>query len=164
MYDSCFTLFSRSPYLVVPTIIFHGGYRGFSKVLLGPAIPYHSMPCGQPTPASLTATRGLDAHKTNLVFLSLDITWTPGNTLEDMRPHLHSISRCSEIIGNLAKLELAQNSIFFDKKGQELNQMFIISHVMLLGSFLFIFVIMLHALLCLATLYFFLIIKPLLSF
>jgi hypothetical protein len=50
--------------------------------------------------------------------------------------------------------------IHFDKKGLELNQMIIFSNVMFLGSFLFIFVIVMHILLCLSALYFFPIITP----
>jgi hypothetical protein len=36
---------------MVIKIVLHGGSRGSSKVLLGSAIPYHCMPCIQPTPA-----------------------------------------------------------------------------------------------------------------
>jgi hypothetical protein len=45
--------------LVLPRAVFHGVSRGSSKVSLGPAIPYYSMPCGWPTPCQANGYQGV---------------------------------------------------------------------------------------------------------
>jgi hypothetical protein len=66
------------------------------------------------------------------------------------------LNRCNKIIAAY----FGFYPIHSDKKGQELNQIFIFLNGMLLGNFLFIFVIVTHVLICLAAPNFFPIIKP----
>jgi hypothetical protein len=60
----------------------------------------------------------------------------------------HWRTGAAKLSGILFSVYFGFYPIHFDKKGQELNHMFIFSNVMLLGNFLFIFVIVTHVLLC----------------
>jgi hypothetical protein len=50
--------------------VFHGFFRGSSKIPLGPAMPYYSMPC-EANPW------GLATHRTYSIFQSLNSLWIP---------------------------------------------------------------------------------------
>lgn len=59
--------------MIGPTrAVFHGWSMGSSKVSLGPIMPYHSIPYGQPTPVQPKRYPGVGYHKVNVIIYSKD--------------------------------------------------------------------------------------------
>jgi hypothetical protein len=69
--------------------VLHGGTRCplSTKVMLWPAIAYHSMPCRRPAPGQPSGRTGLAAHKANDLFIPKTLLDPPGPPLDTALGH-----------------------------------------------------------------------------